>query len=120
MGYTTEFRGGFDIKPPMTRKDVFDFEDTYEGKRFNPATAPGYYCQWQVTDDGTTLQWDGGEKFYNYTEWLRKVLDEFFEPRGYVVIGEVKFRGEEFSDAGTLVVKYSNRTCKHTVSERRG
>src|SRR5574337_684850 len=29
-----------------------------------PSTQPGLWCQWRPTDDGTAIEWDGGEKFY--------------------------------------------------------
>src|SRR5262245_61818938 len=34
-----------------------------------PAEQPGLWCQWEV--ESTILQWDGGEKFYDYVEWLQ-------------------------------------------------
>ena len=31
-----------------------------------PATQPGLWCQWVLTDEGGILEWDGNEKFYEY------------------------------------------------------
>ncbi|CAM6003868.1 unnamed protein product [Sphagnum balticum] len=36
-----------------------------------PSTQPGLWCQWRPSDDGMHIQWDGGEKFYNYVEWIK-------------------------------------------------
>jgi hypothetical protein len=36
-----------------------------------PAGQPGLWCQWVPTKDGCGIEWDGGEKFYDWTEWLR-------------------------------------------------
>lgn len=70
-----------------------------------PSTQPGLYCQWIPSTDGTFIEWDGGEKFYYYVEWLKYIIKNFLEPKGYVLNGEVEWRGEDFHDDGTIVVK---------------
>lgn len=70
-----------------------------------PATQPGLWCQWVVTDDGKYLEWDQGEKFYNYVEWLRYMIANFFAPWGKVLNGKVKFQGEDIGDHGAIYVK---------------
>jgi hypothetical protein len=49
-----------------------------------PLGQPGLWCQW-VVNDYNYLEWDGGEKFYNYTEWLDYLIEHFFEPWGYTL-----------------------------------
>ncbi|HTG59201.1 MAG TPA: hypothetical protein VMG63_07310 [Terriglobia bacterium] len=49
-----------------------------------------YYCQWMPSDDGKLLVWDGGEKFYEYVEWLQYLIDNFFVSWGYVINGSVR------------------------------
>ena len=66
-------------------------------------TQPGLWCQWKVTEDA--LEWDGGEKFYNYEEWLEYLIDNFFEPLGYILNGEIAWQGEENDDFGTISVE---------------
>jgi len=34
-----------------------------------PSGQPSLWCQWTPSDDGYSIKWDGGEKFYNYVEW---------------------------------------------------
>lgn len=63
---------------------------------------PGLWCQWIIEDD--KLVWDGGEKFYNYEEWLNYLIDNFFEPLGYVLNGDIEWQGEEYDDLGTIHV----------------
>src|ERR1039458_3667962 len=35
-----------------------------------PSTQPGLWCQWRPTEDHKAIEWDDGEKFYNYVEWI--------------------------------------------------
>jgi len=59
---------------------------------FETATSQpaSYYCQWMPSDDGKLLVWDGGEKFYEYVEWLQYLIDNFFVSWGYVINGSVR------------------------------
>ena len=64
---------------------------------------PGLWCQWIINDNGE-LEWDGGEKFYNYVEWLEYLIGHFFEPEGYILNGTIEFHGEDEDDFGNIVV----------------
>jgi hypothetical protein len=64
---------------------------------------PGLWCQWIINDNGE-LEWDGGEKFYNYEEWLNYLIDHFFAPLGYVLNGDIEWQGESHDDFGTIHV----------------
>jgi len=75
---------------------------------------PGLWCQWVPTDDGTAIQWDGNEKFYEYEAWLSFVIDSFLKPWGRTLDGEVTWEGEDSSDRGKLIVK------DNVVSVKRG
>ena len=63
---------------------------------------PGLWCQWIIRDN--QLVWDGGEKFYKYTEWLRYLIENFFAPSGYILNGRIEFQGEDVSDRGWIDV----------------
>ncbi len=65
---------------------------------------PGLWCQWIVTDN-ETLQWDGSEKFYNYIEWLKYLINNFFEEWGIKLNGEVTWVGEDSGDRGKILVE---------------
>lgn len=65
---------------------------------------PGLWCQWTVTDDGTQLEWDGGEKFYEYVAWLKYLITHFFELWGAKINGEIFWQGEESDDMGKIEV----------------
>lgn len=67
-------------------------------------TQPGLWCQWIINEAGNCLEWDGGEKFYEYEEWLEYLIDNFFEPLGYVLNGDVEWQGEYDDDLGVIHV----------------
>jgi len=69
-----------------------------------PRTQPGLWCQWELQEDNQTLMWDGNEKFYDYIEWLKYLIDKILAPRGYVVNGKVTWSGEEQGDTGKITV----------------
>jgi hypothetical protein len=81
---------------------------TREGK-----CQPGLWCQWVTNEDGTHLMWDGGEKFYNYCEWLNYLINHFFEKWGVKLNGEVYWKGEESEDMGKIVVKDNKVIVKY-------
>lgn len=76
-----------------------------------PEGQPGLWCQWQPTEDNNGIQWDGGEKLYHYTEWLRYIVQHFLKPWGYVLDGRVRWQGEEPDDQGTIVASNNNVTA---------
>lgn len=69
-----------------------------------PSGQPGLWCQWTVGGGDQSIVWDDGEKFYEYTAWLVYVIEHFLAPWGYTLNGVVRWRGEEFSDNGTIRV----------------
>lgn len=68
-----------------------------------PRGQPGLWCQWEPSSGGSSIVWNGAEKFYNYLEWLRYLLDHFLLPWGYELTGEVDWSGEDPSDQGKIV-----------------
>lgn len=71
---------------------------------YSESVHPGLWCQW-VINENDELEWDGGEKFYNYVEWLKYLIHHFFEPFGYVLNGDITWQGEDSDDCGTICVK---------------
>lgn len=139
MGYTTEFRGQFNLNKQLGNKmEAFLklFNETrrmgrnqdpafgVDGEFFvfgsgafgqgsdadvrnhnqEPSTQPGLWCQWTPTEDGLGIEWDNGEKFYSYTEWLVYLINKILAPNGYILNGSVDYRGEGFGDDGTIEV----------------
>ena len=80
----------------------------------DPST-PDIWCQWRPTEDKTGIEWDDGEKFYDYTEWIEYLIEHFLKPWGYIVNGDVSWDGEESADLGVISVKDNVVRCKHAV-----
>lgn len=108
MGYTTNFMGQFDFSAPLSvsqKSQLDEFaEQRHGGNTEEFPGMPSFYCQWTPNSDGTALEWDGGEKFYEYVAWLEYLIKNFFEPWGIKLNGSVNWRGEEWSDTGTINV----------------
>lgn len=81
-----------------------DHDETIIDYNRPPRTQPGLWCQWVPTEDGNEIEWDGGEKFYDYVEWLEYLIEKILAPRGYTLNGTVFWQGEEDSDRGKIVV----------------
>lgn len=80
-----------------------------------PAAQPGLWCQWVprgVTPRGesTILEWDGGEKFYNYIKWLQYLIEHFFIRWGYSLTGDVYWIGEDSDDRGQIQLQDNTMT----------
>ena len=80
-------------------------DDSIQNYNGSPTSQPGLWCQWVLTEDGESLEWDGGEKFYSYIEWLEYMIKHFFEPKGHKLNGEIQWYGEDQGDVGTIYVK---------------
>lgn len=105
MGYTTAFQGRIQIDPPLSAAEI-DYLSRFSGTRrmdralgpyhvdgqgfhgqahegdirnYNspPPCQPGLWCQWIPTEDGSALEWDGGEKFYSAPEWMAYLRTHF-------------------------------------------
>lgn len=77
-----------------------------------PSTQPSLWCQWRPSDDGLHIEWDGGEKFYSYVEWLKYIVTNILKPKGYSLDGQVFWQGEDSDDRGILVAVNNHITTK--------
>lgn len=80
----------------------------------SPAAQPGLWCQWVINEDDE-LVWDEGEKFYEYVEWLHYLIDNFFDPLGYILNGEITWDGEDSDDVGTIIVTNNHVEVEYGV-----
>ena len=78
-----------------------------------PKTQPSLHCDWAPTEDRMGIEFNDSEKFYNYIEWIEYIISKVLAPRGYVLNGVVKWRGEEFSDTGKIEI------CDNMVNGKR-
>ena len=67
-------------------------------------TCPGYWCDWHINEKTEVVEWNGAEKFYEYTDWLIFLIENFFEPAGYILNGEFIWIGEDSEDRGKISV----------------
>lgn len=144
MGYTTQFSGQVSIEPPLNHAEIEylrKFNTTRRMKRGNgpyfvdgsgdfgqgrdsdvvnynspPTGQPGLWCNWTVTDDGSEILWDEGEKFYYAKEWMAYIIEHFLKPgavaasalsflqANHVCNGVIKAQGEDMDDRWKLIV----------------
>lgn len=158
MGYTTEFDGRVEVVPPLSAEEIAflrkfsttrrmkceqgpyyvdrggDFGQAHGADVLDdnnpPEGQPGLWCHWTPTDDGTAIEWDGGEKFYYAVEWMQYLLDHFIgrdplanqhDPAvftflvGHVCNGAINASGEESGDLWRLLVTDNEVTRQDAV-----
>lgn len=69
-----------------------------------PDGQPSLWCQWVPNHDGTAIVWDGGEKFYEYVDWIDYLVERFLGPWGYTLNGEVYWSGDDSGDLGRIKI----------------
>lgn len=81
-----------------------DHDESVLSQNSPPEGQPQLWCQWIVVSDqdGQWLEWDGGEKFYSYTDWLRYLIAHFISPWGSKLNGEIHWQGEDADDCGII------------------
>jgi hypothetical protein len=146
VGYDTVFIGRVTITPPLNPAEITylqKFADTrrmhrdngpyyvdgtgYAGQGHDPdirnhnrpdPSQPGLWCKWEPNGDGTAIEWNGVEKFYDATEWMRYLVDHFLKSDGHAkgqpgfekftfdhtVNGTINAEGEEHGDEWQLTV----------------
>jgi hypothetical protein len=107
MGYTTKFAGKFALSRQLTMDEYNILQDIAEDPSCNAANefedgVPDSYCQWVPTRNGRSIEWDGGEKFYDYVEWLQWIICGPLATWGIDLSGEVTYSGEDTDDRGIL------------------
>jgi len=86
-------------------------------------TQPGLYCQWVASDDGKTITWDDGEKFYEAEAWMEYIINHFIGTSplaqkdlpfftGHNCNGQIEASGEVTDDNWLLVVEDNTVTTK--------
>lgn len=105
MGYTTDFIGHVDIDPPLNQDEIAYLTAFSSSRRCDrpggpyavpgnpraedlptevsnrvPEGQPGYWCDWVPCWDGCCLAYNGHEKFYGSTRWMRYLIEHFLKP----------------------------------------
>ena len=106
-GYFTGGKGDFGQDPDPSVIGIWVGNEPPEGQ-------PGLWCQWIPDEAGNAIEWDGGEKFYEYIDWIKYLIEHFLKPWGYILNGEVEWEGGERDDFGMIDV------VQNEVKVRRG
>lgn len=142
MGYTTSFEGQVSVEPPLNPSEIAYLDKFADSRRHQrpegpysvhdygwgevdsnaynrpPEGQPSLWCNWESTDDGTGIRWNGAEKFYDATKWMQYLIDHFLKPGAHAqgqpgfekftfdhtVTGLIKAQGDEPGDTWELVV----------------
>lgn len=114
MGYNTDFQGQFKLNKPLTHELRYELEK-FAATRHNETEFPGFWCQWVPNFDGTAIEWDESEKFYNYIDWIKYLIDNFLKKDNYILNGIVMWRGEDFDDNGTITITDNKVSTKGLI-----
>jgi hypothetical protein len=82
-----------------------DHDDSVSNYNSPPASQPHLWCQWIPSEDGAFLEWDGGEKFSHYIQWLEYLIEHFFKRWDRIIDGQVRWQGEEPDDRGVIYAR---------------
>lgn len=144
MGYSTDFTGEIAIDPPLNAQEIeylnafsttrhHDGKDPYavsndlgmpktipSGYNITGLGKPGLWCNIVPTHDGHLLVWNGSEKSYDMTAWMKYIITHFLghapvakirEPerfaflQGHSLNGVLEAQGEEHDDRWELIVE---------------
>lgn len=103
MGYTTKFNGSIKLSRQLTMGEAKQLLEFNEDPDKVPAPHPNSYMQWVPGSTLDCIGWDGGEKFYEYAEWLQWIV-LWLAARGISSSGILSWSGEQAGDTGTLTV----------------
>jgi len=85
-----------------------------------PVGQPSLWCDWAPTVDGHGIEWNGREKFYCCEAWLFYLIRHFLKPWGYTLNGQVRWRGQDPADRGTIHVAHNRILDFYPEVERWG
>jgi len=80
-------------------------DDSVLDHNSSDGSMPGLWCQWVPAGDSDEIEWDNGEKFYNYVEWIKWLIEHFFSQWKIKLNGTVNWYGEDREDTGRIIIK---------------
>jgi hypothetical protein len=105
MSWNTEFSGRFTLDRPLSAEHRAVLEEIASTRHAGGDGKPDTpYCQWVPSEDGMGLEWDDGDKFYFFEEWLEYLVLRYIKPWGYVLNGSVRWIGTTHGDYSTITV----------------
>lgn len=91
-----------------------------------PSSQPSLWCQWKIVSETLSIrksivdetqvlttnhfiQWDGGEKFYEYVPWMNYLIEKVFYPYRIFLSGVIRWEGEDRDDVGEICLIYNDK-----------
>ena len=119
MGYTTKFTGHIALSRPLTMqeaKQLLEFNEDPDA--INEGDHPTRsYMQWVPSETLNAIVWDQNEKFYDYEEWLKWLLN-WLSVRGIEASGQLNWSGESSDDIGRITVLDSVMTVERGEKQK--
>lgn len=107
MGYTTKFSGSIQLSRKLTMAEAKQILEANDDPENIPGEKPSRsYMQWVPTEELDHIVWDGGEKFYDYSQWLTWLCN-LMKTWGISANGTLGWSGEETGDHGIIEVRDS-------------
>eukprot|EP01083_Nonionella_stella_P173921 601436_1 len=92
----------------------------YDGLPINssqpPRTQPSLWMQWTFNEEKQCIEWDGGEKFYYYVEWLIYLINNILHSQ-YALCGNIQWKGQDPDDTGEIIIENDGQNIVKTVPE---
>jgi hypothetical protein len=114
MGYDTKYYGRLEIGPtplPRSLREEIQRNSDNEHREGNGPDGkpiyPGIHCDFTVTNDGTSIVWNGSEKTYNGVEWINWIIFQYLFPNGYTLTGHLDAQGADSDDVWRLMIRRS-------------
>lgn len=82
------------VSEHMFGKKASDYSPSKVASVKCPNNQPNSWCNWIPSKDGTKIVWNTRKNFNDYVNWLRYIIADFLEDRGYVLNGEVYYCGD--------------------------
>ncbi|MBX0310401.1 MAG: hypothetical protein JHC31_01105 [Sulfurihydrogenibium sp.] len=91
----------------VSKKSLCNFGQNHDESIIDYNVAPldlSLWLQWNfsIYDEEIVIEWDGGEKFYDYEEWLDFIHNSLLSI-GLSFSGKIEYRGEDWDDMGAII-----------------
>ena len=119
MGYDTKFSGAVKLSRALTIAEASAILEANNDPDSIQGEHPRSYMQWVPTQSLDHIVYDGNEKFYEYVDWM-KWLVNYLKGIGITADGEIDWSGDQAGDTGTIVVANSEVTVRDHKTPARG
>ena len=119
MGYDTKFSGAVKLSRALTIAEASVILEANNDPDSIQGEHPRSYMQWVPTQSLDHIVYDGNEKFYEYVDWM-KWLVNYLKGIGITADGEIDWSGDQAGDTGTIVVANSEVTVRVHKTPARG